>query len=102
MRVRQVAEKNRDARFEEAMEAWEVHVQLQGAPQTNFGIVVVFGADQQVERLRMMLKQFRRDVRSEIASGAGQKNGHTTSGSCFPAGESARVADGGSGRRVQS
>ena len=80
LRVGQVAQENGDARVEEAVEAGEVQVKLQGAPEAKLRLTPVLGAHKQVERIGVTLQQARHDVAADVAGGAGQEDGHVASG----------------------
>lgn len=76
LRRGQVSAKKRDARAEVLMEAGKLEVELESAPQADFSLVLVLGADQKVQVVRVSLKQLRDDMGPNVPGRAGQENCH--------------------------
>jgi hypothetical protein len=77
MRVGEIAAKNLDARAQQFVEAREIQMQLEGAPEAFLRFLVIARADQQIQRVGMARKQIRRDVRADISGGTSQEDGHS-------------------------
>ena len=54
LRVREIAQKNRDLRIQEFFEARKIHVQLQRPPDSLLRFLQIASANQQVQRLRII------------------------------------------------
>jgi len=54
LRVREIAQKNRDLRTQEFFEARKIHVQLQRPPDPLLRFLQITSANQQVQRLRII------------------------------------------------
>ena len=54
LRIREIAQKNRDLRIQEIFEVRKVHVQLQRPPDPLLRLLQISSANQQVQRLRII------------------------------------------------
>ena len=51
-------------------------MQLQGMPQSPLGFAIVGGSNQKIQRFAVLFEKPRRQIRSDIAGRAGEKDGH--------------------------
>ena len=77
MRVGEVAAKNADAFVQQLVEALEIEMQLESAPEAFLSFLFIARADEQIQRVGVARKQIRRDVCADISGGTGQENGHS-------------------------
>ena len=77
MRVGEITAKNSDARVQEFIEAGEIQMQLESAPQTFLRFLIIARADEQIQRVGMAREQIRRDVRADVSGGTGQEDSHS-------------------------
>ncbi len=75
--VGEIAAKNADAGTQQFIEAGEIQMQLESAPEAFLRFLFIARADEQVQRVGMARKQIRRDVRADISGGTGQEDGHS-------------------------
>ena len=77
MCVGEIAPKNSDARVQELIEAGEIEMQLESAPEAFLRFLLTARADEKIQRVGMARKQIRRDVRADISGGTGQEDSHS-------------------------
>ena len=77
MRVGEITAKNADAFVQQLVEALEIEMQLESAPEAFLRFLFIARADKQIQRVGMARKQIRRDVRADISGGTGQEDGHS-------------------------
>src|SRR5437870_7974133 len=63
----QIAAKDIDARAQTIFELWEIEMQLQGAPQAHLGLMGVFRADQDIQRIAISLQQVRGHMGADVS-----------------------------------
>ena len=77
MRVGEITAKDVDALVQQLVEALEIEVQLESAPEAFLGFLFIARADEEIQRVGMARQQIRRDVRADISGGTGQEDGHS-------------------------
>src|ERR1700733_8533785 len=77
MRVGKVAAEDADARLQKLIEAGEIEMQLESAPEAFLRFLFTARADEKIQRVGMAREQIRRDVRADISGGTGQEDSHS-------------------------
>jgi hypothetical protein len=77
MCVGEITAEDADARVQKLIEACEIQMQLESAPEAFLRLLFVARADEEIQRVGMAREQIRRDVRADISGGTGQEDSHS-------------------------